>query len=85
MFNDNPFVTQIYDWSHKFLNMYKLKVNNLFVQSELSIIKEQLLNRFVPDDDVCPIGSSSANVPKKNAENRKSMEEVIMNFEYYKF
>ncbi|XP_076915556.1 protein SEMI-ROLLED LEAF 2-like [Bidens hawaiensis] len=44
-------------------------------ESELSIIKEQLLTRFVPDDDVCPIGSSSANVPKKNAENRKSMEE----------
>ncbi|XP_076955058.1 protein SEMI-ROLLED LEAF 2-like [Bidens hawaiensis] len=44
-------------------------------ESELSIIKEQLLNRFVPDDDVCPIGSSSANAPKKNSENRKSMEE----------
>ncbi|KAI3682379.1 hypothetical protein L1987_82319 [Smallanthus sonchifolius] len=44
-------------------------------ESEISSIKEQLLNRFVPDDDVCPIGSPSTNAPQKNSKNRKSMEE----------
>ncbi|KAK9057715.1 hypothetical protein SSX86_022551 [Deinandra increscens subsp. villosa] len=44
-------------------------------ESEISSIKEQLLNRFVPDDGVCPIGSPSANTPQKNSEHRKSMEE----------
>ncbi|KAF5821352.1 hypothetical protein HanRHA438_Chr01g0013261 [Helianthus annuus] len=44
-------------------------------ESEISSIKEQLLNRFVPDDDVCPIGSPCANPPQKNSEHRKSMEE----------
>ncbi|KAK1428846.1 hypothetical protein QVD17_17686 [Tagetes erecta] len=44
-------------------------------ESEISSIKEQLLNRFVPDDDVCPVGSPSANIPKKNPVHHKSLEE----------
>ncbi|XP_071720584.1 protein SEMI-ROLLED LEAF 2 [Rutidosis leptorrhynchoides] len=44
-------------------------------ESEISSIKEQLLNRFVPDDDVCPGGSPSVNIPQKNFEDRKFTEE----------
>ncbi|KAI7729526.1 hypothetical protein M8C21_008983, partial [Ambrosia artemisiifolia] len=44
-------------------------------ESEISSIKEQLLDRFVPDDDVCPIGSPCANPPQKNSAHCKSMEE----------
>ncbi|KAL8258631.1 hypothetical protein R6Q59_026584 [Mikania micrantha] len=49
-------------------------------ESEISSIKEQLLNRFVPDDDACPTGSPSANAPQKKFEGHKSMEEDALLF-----
>ncbi|XP_024975577.1 uncharacterized protein LOC112513521 [Cynara cardunculus var. scolymus] len=44
-------------------------------ESEMSSIKEQLLNRFVPDDDVCSMGSPSANTLRNNSEDCNSMDD----------
>lgn len=44
-------------------------------ESEISCIKAQLLNRFVPDDDVCPIGSPSADTTQHSSTDHKSMDE----------
>ncbi|KAJ4706418.1 ARM repeat superfamily protein [Melia azedarach] len=50
-----------------------------FSDSELSAIKEQLLNEFLPDD-VCPLGAQFMDKPNKiyliNSKNSKSLKEI---------
>nr|XP_043612327.1 protein SEMI-ROLLED LEAF 2 isoform X2 [Erigeron canadensis] len=49
-------------------------------ESEIISIKQQLLNRFVPDDDVCPTGSPTEKSQHKHPEDSKSMEEEPLIF-----
>lgn len=63
-----------------FFVIFCCKIIFLFLQSELSTIREQLLNDFIPDD-VCPLGSqlftgSSYKIPRVDLENNESLKGV---------
>lgn len=61
--------------------MYSLKIIDIFLQSELHSIKEQLLNEFLPDD-ICPLGAQFMDTPNKvyliDPNHSTSLKEVII-------